>query len=306
MRFRILWAALLLLMSATASAEKSYKFTIYDAPPWYFKTKDGMDAGMMSMLLRIIDRQFPEKILTQPVPYSRSLAWLAGDIAKLPDIDFIIAMTSPSISSDFVKCASLGSFSVVAFSLQPLSELTANKKNIHVGVLRGVKNLVKTMLPEPIWRNWQMSELNSEQQIYDLVRKQRLDAGLMTLNVYQYLLENVQGATEGNICPLGYMEVFAWLPRKFIKSQGHLNLCSKLDEYTTSGSMQLDADELIDTFIYQANPDLRTVPRISQKQKDAVVDAALLKLYPALFEQYKQAQESQNNPQNPPNQGDTP
>lgn len=256
----LLWAC---VGVCTASSEDEFIFITYEAEPWQSTEPDGSVTGMVPFVLEHMGRATGYTLLSRSYPYAR----ISRQI-KRGDADLVISMTNSHTQNYTVPCVKLGSFTVVAFTkhqpfLDVLKQSMPNKPS--VGILNDSLLAFNELIPESINRHWNMKEYSTEKGIFSAVNKGRLDVGILSLNTYQLLFDDLseEDKKASFTIEAGYGEVTGWLPKHLKNSARHIKMCQDLNAVSDDGMMILDADDIIETLITQEDPNITQTPRLT-------------------------------------------
>lgn len=262
----------------TPTPKEAFTFITYEAAPWQTTEPDGSATGMVPFILKNMSDAAGYTLTSVSYPYARMSRQI-----KRGNADLVISMTNANVKAHTIPCVHFGAFTVVVYTKnKPFLPLLMEKKKPSVGILNDSYVAFNELIPEHINRYWNIKDYSTEANIFNAVNKGRLDAGILSLNTYQLLSQNM-GAIDKNVgftTNMGYGHVTGWLPKHLKNSPRHMSMCDALNKVSDNGLMILDSDMIIDTLITQETPDITKTPRLTQKDiraKDIIPQ--LIKIY---------------------------
>lgn len=257
-------------MANDAPPEKdTFTFITYEAAPWQTTEPDGSVTGMVPFILKNMGDLTGYNIKSRAYPYARMPLQI-----KRGHADLVVSMKGITVEKYAIPCVNFGLFSNVFYTLDtPFLEIAKQnkKRKLNIGILIDSSASLNKLIPKDITQHWRIKEYTSEAAIFNAVNKKRLDSGLLSVNSYQYLSDQVGGVDNpsGVTTESGYTNIIGWLPKKFANSKRHLKMCDALNKVSSNGRMNLDSDEIIDVLITQENPDISKTPRLTPKDIEA-------------------------------------
>ena len=226
----------LLGLAEKPSQQKTVTFAAYDSPPWYIHSDTGPATGVIPHYTQQLSAQTEYSVVMKPMPYQRIITSTSDK-----NIDFVVSVEHPDLFKSAYPYMKLGKLSSVVYSTKPLEDLlVSNNHKPKVGVLRGVVPLVHKLTPKELIDKWNIIEFNSEESGFRSAQIGRLDAAILTRNVYEYLVDEAGGNNPGYIEELGFFDVFAWLPKRIKLNYELIKMRKKIEEITYGGKIVLD------------------------------------------------------------------
>ena len=216
--------------------QQTVTFAAYDSPPWYIHSDTDPATGIIPYYTQQLSKYTEYSIVMKPMPYQRVIT-----STEDKTIDFVVSVEHPDLLKSAYPYMKLGKLSSVVYSTKPLEELlVSNDQKPRVGVLRGVVPLVHKLTPKELIDQWDIIEFNTEESGFRAAQLGRLDAAILTRNVYEYLVDEAGGRNPGYIEELGFFSVFAWLPKRVKLNYELIRMRKKIEEVTYAGKIVLD------------------------------------------------------------------
>lgn len=236
-KFALLLLALPLLgLAELAQKQQTVTFAAYDTPPWYIHSDTGPATGIIPHYTQQLSSQTEYAVIMKPMPYQRVIT-----STEDKNIDFVVSIEHPDLFKSAYPYMKLGKLSSVVYSTKPLDDLLiSSKQRAKVGVLRGVVPLVHKLAPKELIDSWDIVEFNTEESGFRAAQLGRLDAAILTRNVYEYLVDEEGGNNPGHVEELGFFSVFAWLPKRVKLDYELIKMRKKIEQITYDGKIVLD------------------------------------------------------------------
>lgn len=241
--FRATLALILLSCPALGLAEQAIKkqktvtFAAYDSPPWYIHSETGSSTGIIPYYTQQLSSQTDYHVNMKPMPYLRVI-----NSTEDRSIDFVVSIEHPDLFKTAYPYMKLGKLSSVVYSAKSLDNflVTTSNKKAKVGVLRGILPLVYKLAPKELVESWDITEFNTEESGFRAAQLGRLDAAILTRNVYEYLVDQDGSRNPGYVEELGFFSVFAWLPKRIKLNYELIKMRNSIEKATYDGKIVLD------------------------------------------------------------------
>lgn len=227
----------LLGMTELATPNQDVTFAAYDSPPWYIHSEAGPATGVIPYYTQQLSNQTGYTVSIVPMPFQR----VVGSTED-KDIDFVVSIEHPLLFETAYPYMKLGKISALVYSAKPLHDLlvTEGRHKARVGVLRGIVPLIYKLAPKELTDSWDIIEFNSEESGFRAAQLGRLDAAILTRNVYEYLVDEEGISEPGHVEELGFFKVFAWLPKHIKLNYQLIKMRKHIEEISHDGRMVLD------------------------------------------------------------------
>lgn len=241
--FRATLALILLSCPALGLAEqvikkqKTVTFAAYDSPPWYIHSETGPATGVIPHYAQQLTGNTKYRVKVAPMPYQRIIG-----SANDKSIDFVTSIEHPELFKTAYPYIKLGKIAAVVYSATSLDDLlvTTGTKKAKIGVLRGITPLVYKLAPKELTDTWEIIEVSTEESGFRSAQLGRLDATILSRNVYEYLVDEEGGTNPGYAEDLGFFTVFAWLPKRTKLNYELINMRKHIEKITHGGKIVLD------------------------------------------------------------------